>query len=469
MAYYDLLQSLPECSKFEMNTDATSYEILRFVLIAVGSLYVFISILAGFLMLLKQEPLPDTRPITVDKAGRSDSSITPLIGRVKAIFGRKPYQKPTPNGKRPIPNRLWRKIETPSLPPALIPIPQDLIDQCDAVLITKHRLLLTGSSGMGKTTAAIVTCLRYKDLNGASPLGQLPVYLSLAQLGGKRNQYLQKRESRVKELGLEIIDSIGQNVRLKEEVVRGMLNEGNLFLIMDDLDYLLQESQNQLENFIEQFDKNSFICIVSEKPVSPSFLGDFQSVEVHGWDESTAKMYIKKRIDNPVRESQLLDELERFGVFQGTLTPLEADCLVNSYLKDPTHSTVLAPELNRPTKQRILFRYLALTLRKSQVHKDWTVRVFGRVALTQFVNERSYFLPVEAGTEISQLNELVPDLLKRNGAVYTFSHVQYQLMLASLFFDQFQKEAEMIIGNRPVDKFLWRNVPRDILVDSFEK
>jgi hypothetical protein len=42
-------------------------------------------------------------------------------------------------------------------------------------------------------------------------------------------------------------------------------------------------------------------------------------------------------------------------------------------------------------------------------------------------------------------------------------------MLASLFFDQFQKEAEMIIGNRPVDKFLWRNVPRDILVDSFEK
>jgi len=42
-------------------------------------------------------------------------------------------------------------------------------------------------------------------------------------------------------------------------------------------------------------------------------------------------------------------------------------------------------------------------------------------------------------------------------------------MLASLFFDRFQKEAEMIIGNRPVDKFLWRNVPRDILVDSFEK
>ena len=63
----------------------------------------------------------------------------------------------------------------------------------------------------------------------------------------------------------------------------------------------------------------------------------------------------------------------------------------------------------------------------------------------------------------------MPDLLKRNGAVYTFSHVQYQLMLASLFFDRFQKEAEMIIGNRPVDKFLWRNVPRDILVDSFEK
>jgi hypothetical protein len=280
-------------------------------------------------------------------------------------------------------------------------------------------------------------------MNGESPLKQLPVFISLTKPGRTGRLSKGTRPNGIPE---RVLESIASTTGVTGPQAKKMITRGKLFLILDDLDYLHKDEHLEVEQFISRARRNSFMCILTERPRSYGFLEDFDLIRIPEWKEEDVKDYISRRIKDAGGRTELIQKLADLEILQRRLTPLEVKCLIDSLRETPAVKFDLLAGPEGSIEPQVLSSYLLVVLRKANIAYTKAIQGVGHLSLTLLTQGLSYFLRGSGPFEGAFLDRLTPALLKREGGLYTFAHGNYQLLLAAKYVSDYWPEARSQIA-----------------------
>jgi len=393
-----------------MNGESQLPDVLRIVVWVAGILYVVMSVVAGVSLLFRKE----SKPSHVIK----ETVITP--------------------------RRLPPKLDDYIQPHA------DIVEKVDSVITSKGRLILMGRSGSGKTTFAQDICRRYGEMNGESPIEQTPVFVPLSQ-AHRSNGLLSMF---VDQVAQSIASDSLDDPRAKAE---RMIKRGSLFLIIDDLDYLGRQGHNELEKFIGRWEKNSFLCIISEKPRYP-FLEDFEKITMPDWQEKDAIAYIQRCIKDGVKRTELIEHLKELGTLKQPLTPWQVKFLVDAYIEGRIFKLIELRSMEDEREYKILDGYLRIVIENSGMKPFEVIRDLGGLALKLLKQGQSSFIPEKAGVKESLVRSFTPKLFQQQANAFTFVHGNYQVFLASRYLGESWSEAKADLKDSEARTLIWKAV-----------
>jgi len=338
----------------------------------------------------------------------------------------------------------------PQTPREFIQPSETFIETFNSVIAKERKLILTGPSGSGKTTFAVEMCRRYREKNGKSPVKQTPVFIPLSQA------------RRTNGLLSMFVEQVSQNLANHHPIdprgqAKRMLKKGDLLLIIDDLDYLGKRGHRELEEFIGKWRKNSFVCIISEKPRYP-FLEDFQKVTMPQWLENDAKEYILRRIQESGKRKELIDHLEELKTLKQPLTPWQVKFLVDAYLEGCIFKLIELGSMENEREYKILDGYLRIVLENSGLEPLEAIRAIkelGGLALRLLKQGKSSFIPEKAGVNKSLVRSLTPKIFQQQANAFTFVHGNYQVVLASRYLGEFWSEANADLKDSEARTLIW--------------
>jgi hypothetical protein len=296
-------------------------------------------------------------------------------------------------------------------------------------------------------------------MNGESPIRKVPVYVPLLQAQRSNGMFSL------------FVDQVAQNVASSypgnaRALARRMLNNGSLLMFIDDLDYLDRQGHGEIEEFIRKAKRNSFACIMREKPPYPFLDGFTKLINLRRWewDSDTVGKYINNRTSDPNWMNgdgkDLIAHLEDLRILRHPLTPWQAAFLVDRY-RDGTLFKFLElsdSEHSREFDYEWLDKYMDVILNGPGIERSKGIKILGRLALKSIELGLNNFTPEQAEVEQSLLSSLTPKLFLQQGNEFSFIHGNYQIFLAGRYIAEFWPEAKTLFQEAAARTLIWKPV-----------
>jgi energy-coupling factor transporter ATP-binding protein EcfA2 len=334
----------------------------------------------------------------------------------------------------------------PPRPEVFIPPSASFVKEIDLLIAARRRILLLGKQGSGKTTFALELCRNYVEKTAGSESNQIPVFISLAQLNHPSGifSYIVERISK------------SMSSRYRPNVDK-MLAKGSLFLILDDLDSLDKFGHGELEKFIKRVGKNSFLCVLTEKPNYP-FLEGHNNVLMPDWNEQQITNYFKSRITDETRRNELIRHLTELKLLERPLTPWQVRFIAEIFLKGEFHTLIYQGNLNSDVEFHILDAYLKIVFTNSGLQYIDGIKEIGKLSLKLLKQGYDRFDPEKEHINVSHLQSLKGKLFLQQGNFYAFISNLYQAFLAGRYLSEFWLEARNELMDKEAKTLVWTPV-----------
>ena len=314
----------------------------------------------------------------------------------------------------------------------------------------QDKILLVGGRGSGKTVIGLQIHRCYSIPDKQIKKTKVPVFIRLRGFNDYENAYS------------FFVDEISKNVKtgrswLSRIASQSWLRSGSLLLILDDLDYLDARRFSKLEQFINDYNRHSFLCISSFKPKS-NFWNQFDHVELTEWRTAEAETFIYQRLKDRVDADNLVTHLRQMRSMDLKYSALEWSQIIDIYVDRRMFELFHPSKVSKRDDYWIWNDYLEIASQSSGI--DWAdcVRKVGKVALRLLKQSRSSFTPSEAEVDPDYLLALIPKMLGRSGDHLYFSGDKYQILLAGRYLSLYWEEAKEELQDDSAGNLVWTAV-----------
>lgn len=282
-------------------------------------------------------------------------------------------------------------------------------------LESERRLLLTGRSGIGKTSFFKHLTAYYASAGkGTVPAKIFPVYISLTHYGGNS----------LEELVYNQLFSHGKIT--DKELAPMFLEQGGLLIFLDGVNEVHSVADRQkLREFVERFWTSNYIFLSSQQ--SYPEIDNITKVELKAFDAETVCEFIRKRVDNKETAERVIKTLDE-DTYQLYQVPRDLEFAIEIINK----GAGFLPQSRSDLYETIFHTIFAKWKEKGNLDAEHSLC---ESAYTMIVRREPAFDSVEG----SQFNEVTTDLfeqklLVRGESSYYFRHELIRSYLGSKYF-----------------------------------
>jgi hypothetical protein len=386
-------------------------------------------------------------------------SIAPEVDRPRSLLD---VGRSLKSAKRKYLNRgiaitINNPIMLPRRPESYLPIDGEVFKQFSSATRSPIRLILKGEQNLGKRTLVQEFCRQSNETTRVTEHKKRPVYIAFSRGVPRTNG--------VKSL---CIDMIAEYIVAEDRVklidhIKQMLHEGLFCLFMADLEFLSKEDYRDLQDFMAQSNRNSFVLILNENlEIQKSFSTGFQVIDMPRWTADNAREYLRDRITDPVTRNELITFFEKNDGFHRNRTPYYWKCIVDLAREHLIHQYIVLDKINVSDMTEFdLLQRLSDKVLKDTGDYDGYLKAFGKLALNLLKQGRYDFT-------YEQLKQYRPDPQLRNVANRLFApylgcdsfqmDITQLLLYASRYLASYWPEAQEELQANDARALLWTPV-----------